>query len=43
MPIYRIDELLGRDTLYAARIARSILWEKSRSIHLNDFVAVSQT
>ncbi|OCB87279.1 hypothetical protein A7U60_g5607 [Sanghuangporus baumii] len=31
------------DTLYAARMARSILWEKSKSIDLNDFVAISQT
>ncbi|KAF8973307.1 hypothetical protein BDZ97DRAFT_1780750 [Flammula alnicola] len=31
------------DTLYAARMARDLLWEKERSINLEDFVAVSQT
>ncbi|KAG6334586.1 hypothetical protein ID866_4496 [Astraeus odoratus] len=33
----------GRETLYSARMARDLLWEKERSIDLNDFVAVSQT
>ncbi|KAJ8695889.1 hypothetical protein PTI98_005799 [Pleurotus ostreatus] len=31
------------DTLYAARMARDIMWEGDKSIDLNDFVAVSQT
>ncbi|KAI5117860.1 hypothetical protein M0805_007703 [Coniferiporia weirii] len=31
------------DTLYAARMARSLLWEKSSSMNLDDFVPVSQT
>ncbi|EJD02575.1 uncharacterized protein FOMMEDRAFT_122573 [Fomitiporia mediterranea MF3/22] len=31
------------DTLYVARMARSLLWEKSKSIDLNDFVTISQT
>lgn len=31
------------ETLYIARMARDLLWEKERSIDLNDFVAVSQT
>ncbi|KAF9566800.1 glycerol-3-phosphate-acyltransferase [Agrocybe pediades] len=31
------------DTLYAARMARDILWPKERSIKLEDFVPVSQT
>ncbi|KAJ3789571.1 glycerol-3-phosphate-acyltransferase [Lentinula aff. detonsa] len=31
------------DTLYAARMARDILWQKENSINLDDFVAVSQT
>ncbi|PSR72629.1 hypothetical protein PHLCEN_2v11513 [Hermanssonia centrifuga] len=31
------------DTLYAARIARDLLWEDERSINLDDFVAISQT
>ena len=32
-----------RDTLYAARMARDLLWEEERSINLNEFVAISQT
>lgn len=32
-----------RDTLYAARMARDILWQKDNSINLDDFVAISQT
>ena len=35
--------LRHRDTLYAARMARALLWEKSKSIRLDDFVPVSQT
>ncbi|KAI6010515.1 glycerol-3-phosphate-acyltransferase [Pisolithus marmoratus] len=31
------------ETLYIARMARDLLWEKERSIDLNDFVVVSQT
>ncbi|KAJ3810864.1 glycerol-3-phosphate-acyltransferase [Lentinula lateritia] len=31
------------DTLYAARMARDILWQKDNSINLDDFVAISQT
>lgn len=31
------------ETLYIARMARDLLWEKERSIDLNDFAAVSQT
>lgn len=31
------------ETLYIARMAKDLLWEKERSIDLNDFVAVSQT
>ncbi|KAH8116623.1 hypothetical protein DFH11DRAFT_1829583 [Phellopilus nigrolimitatus] len=31
------------DTLYAARMARSLLWEKSKSINLDEFVNISQT
>ncbi|KDQ55712.1 hypothetical protein JAAARDRAFT_195538 [Jaapia argillacea MUCL 33604] len=31
------------DTLYAARMARDMLWDKERSINLDDFVAISQT
>ena len=32
-----------RDTLFAARMARDILWNKETSIKLEDFVSVSQT
>ncbi|KAF8161060.1 hypothetical protein B0H34DRAFT_699266 [Crassisporium funariophilum] len=31
------------DTLYAARMARDLLWEQERSINLDDFVVISQT
>lgn len=31
------------DTLFAARMARDLLWEKSRSINLDEFVAITQT
>jgi glycerol-3-phosphate O-acyltransferase / dihydroxyacetone phosphate acyltransferase len=31
------------DTLYAARMARDILWEADKAIPLDDFVAISQT
>ncbi|KAI0769443.1 glycerol-3-phosphate-acyltransferase [Trametes elegans] len=31
------------DTLYAARMARDLLWPEERSINLDDFVTVSQT
>ncbi|KAJ4490919.1 hypothetical protein J3R30DRAFT_155837 [Lentinula aciculospora] len=31
------------DTLYAARMARDILWQKENLINLDDFVAISQT
>jgi hypothetical protein len=33
----------SRDTLYAARMARDILWEGEKGIELEDFVAISQT
>lgn len=32
-----------RDTLYAARMARDLLWEGENNIDLDDFVLVSQT
>lgn len=32
-----------RDTLYAGRMARDILWEGGKGIKLDDFVVVSQT
>ncbi|KAI0674865.1 hypothetical protein C8Q78DRAFT_1009320 [Trametes maxima] len=32
-----------RDTLYAARMARGLLWQEERSINLDDFVTISQT
>ena len=31
------------DTLYAARMARDIMWEGERALDLDHFVAVSQT
>ncbi|KIJ18508.1 hypothetical protein PAXINDRAFT_167112 [Paxillus involutus ATCC 200175] len=31
------------DTLYAARMARDLLWEDERTIDLNEFVIISQT
>ncbi|EGO00424.1 hypothetical protein SERLA73DRAFT_181008 [Serpula lacrymans var. lacrymans S7.3] len=31
------------DTLYAARMARDLLWQDDRSINLDDFVPISQT
>ncbi|KAI0644683.1 glycerol-3-phosphate-acyltransferase [Trametes meyenii] len=31
------------DTLYAARMARDLLWQEERSINLDDFVTISQT
>ena len=31
------------DTMFVARMARSLLWEKSKNIALDDFVPVSQT
>ncbi|KAF9241788.1 hypothetical protein BU15DRAFT_73132 [Melanogaster broomeanus] len=31
------------ETLYAARMARDLLWEDERSISLNEFVTISQT
>ena len=31
------------DTMFIARMTRSLLWEKSKSISLDDFVRVSQT
>ena len=31
------------DTMFVARMARSLLWEKSRNIALDDFVSISQT
>lgn len=44
------SELLGAtinapdwDTLYAARMARDLLWEGNRSINLDEFVVISQT
>jgi len=42
--IYDVNEgLYSRDTLYAARMARDILWEGDKGIELEDFVAISQT
>ena len=32
-----------RDTLYAARMARDLLWPEERSINLDEFVTISQT
>ena len=32
-----------RDTLYAARMARDLLWEGYRAINLDEFIVVSQT
>lgn len=32
-----------RDTLYAAKMARDLLWEGQNNIDLDDFVLVSQT
>lgn len=32
-----------RDTLYSARMARDLLWEKDKSIKLDEFVTISQT
>jgi glycerol-3-phosphate O-acyltransferase/dihydroxyacetone phosphate acyltransferase len=31
------------DTLFAARMARDLLWDKPRSINLDDFVSITQT
>src|ERR1700689_3948602 len=31
-----------RDTLYAARMARDLLWEDHKSINLDEFVIISQ-
>ncbi|KAJ7090944.1 hypothetical protein B0H15DRAFT_930373 [Mycena belliarum] len=31
------------DTLYAARMARDIMWEREKSINLDEFVVISQT
>lgn len=38
-----INDLSFRDTLYAARMARDLLWEDYRAINLDEFVVVSQT
>jgi hypothetical protein len=32
-----------RDTLFAARMARDLLWDEEGTIPLNDFVNISQT
>lgn len=32
-----------RDTLYAARMARDLLWGDEKAISLDEFVPVSQT
>lgn len=32
-----------RDTLYAGRMARDILWEDDKGIGLDEFVVISQT
>ena len=32
-----------RDTLYAARMARDLLWESGKAVKLDEFVAISQT
>ena len=37
------EGLYSRDTLYAVRIARDILWEGEKEIELEDFVMISQT
>jgi glycerol-3-phosphate O-acyltransferase / dihydroxyacetone phosphate acyltransferase len=34
---------INRDTLFAARMARDLLWQEEGSIPLNDFVSISQT
>jgi hypothetical protein len=31
-----------RETLYSAKMARSLLWPRARSLNLDDFVTVSQ-
>lgn len=31
------------DTLYAARMARDIMWQGDKSINLDEFVVISQT
>lgn len=36
-------KLIGRDTAFAAEMAREILWEKEDDLKLEDFVDVSQT
>jgi hypothetical protein len=33
----------SRDTLYAARMARDLLWENQESLDRDEFVSVSQT
>src|SRR5262245_52267695 len=35
--------LQSRDTLYAARMARDLMWEGDKSINLDEFVIISQT
>jgi glycerol-3-phosphate O-acyltransferase/dihydroxyacetone phosphate acyltransferase len=35
--------LQSRDTLYAARMARDLMWEGDKSINLDEFVTISQT
>lgn len=32
-----------RDTLYTARMARDLLWEREKAIKLDEFVTISQT
>lgn len=39
----RTDVGLPRDTLFAARMARELLWEEERTINLDEFVIISQT
>lgn len=39
---HHIDTFI-RDTLFTAKMARDILWDKEKSIKLEDFVTVSQT
>lgn len=35
--------LTGRDTSYAAQMARELLWEQERDLNLSDYVDVAQT
>lgn len=43
LPSEHASNLFFRDTLYAARMARDLLWEAHKSISLDEFVVISQT